>query len=106
LNKTDLSADAAAVLKADAEILKDAFKQFNKATVLLEGYGDDRGTDEYNFVLGYKRTEVVRQALLALQIDKEKLTVASHGRMESACKPNDESCRQKNRRVHLMAVQN
>ncbi len=106
LNKSDLSPDAADLLNADAEILKDVFKQFNKATVILEGYCDDRGTDEYNFALGYKRADAARQALLSAQIDKEKLAVSSHGKKESACGSNDESCRQKNRRVHLTAIQN
>ena len=107
LNKSDLSADASAILNADAEILKDVFKQFNKATVILDGYCDDRGTDEYNFVLGYKRAEAAMQALLAAQIDKERLAVSSHGRKEAvSCQPNDKSCHQKNRRVHLWAIQN
>ena len=74
--------------------------------MILEGYCDDRGTDEYNFALGYKRADAARQALLSAQIDKEKLAVSSHGKKESACGSNDESCRQKNRRVHLTAIQN
>lgn len=73
---------------------------------MLEGHCDDRGTDEYNFVLGYKRAEVVQQALLTAHIDKGKLAVSSHGRQESACQSNDESCRQKDRRVHLTVIQN
>ena len=105
-NKSDLSADAADLLNGDAEILKDIFKRFNKATVILEGYCDDRGADEYNFSLGYKRAAVARQGLLAAQIDPQRLKVSSHGNKESGCQPNDESCRQKNRRVHLTAIQN
>ena len=105
-SKSDLSLDAAELLNADADILKDVFKQFNRATVILEGYCDDRGTDEYNFALGYKRAEVVRQALLAAQIGKERLAVSSHGKKESPCRSDDEFCRQNNRRVHLTAIQN
>jgi len=106
LNGSDLNADAADLLNADAEILKDAFKQFNKATVILEGYCDDRGTDEYNFALGYRRAEAARQVLLAAKIDSQKLTVSSHGKKGSVCPENDDSCREKNRRVHLIAIQN
>lgn len=104
--KSDLSPDTADLLNADAATLQDAFGQFNKATVILEGYCDDRGTDEYNFSLGYQRAEAVRQALLAARIDAGKLTVSSHGKKDSTCPPDDESCRQKNRRVHLTAIQN
>jgi peptidoglycan-associated lipoprotein len=106
LGKADLSADAADLVKSNAEILKDAFKQFKNATVIVEGYCDDRGTDEYNFALGYKRAEAVAAALIALDISGNKLKLASHGKKESACPPDDEPCRQKNRRVHFTAVQN
>jgi outer membrane protein OmpA-like peptidoglycan-associated protein len=106
LDQSDLSPDALDLVNADAEILKNAFQQYKNATVMVEGYCDDRGGDEYNFALGYKRAEKVLEALLAAQIKKERVTVASHGKKESNCQVNDESCRQKNRRVHLTAIQN
>jgi outer membrane protein OmpA-like peptidoglycan-associated protein len=106
LGKSDLGADAEAILKADAEILSDVFKQFDKATVIVEGYCDDRGTDEYNFVLGYERAEATRNALVGAGIDPKRLTVVSHGKRESTCASHDESCRRQQRRVHLVAVQN
>jgi outer membrane protein OmpA-like peptidoglycan-associated protein len=106
LDRSDLSWDAVEILNADANILKDVFKRFDRATVLLEGYCDDRGSDEYNFVLGYKRAEAARQALIAVQIGKDKLKVSSQGRKAALCQPNDESCRRKNRGVHLMVLEN
>jgi peptidoglycan-associated lipoprotein len=106
VGKADLGADAADLVKSNAEILKDTFKQFKNATVIIEGYCDDRGTDEYNFALGYKRAESVVAALLALDISRNRLKLTSHGKKESTCPANDEPCRQKNRRVHFTAVQN
>lgn len=106
LDHSDLSPDAADLLKEDAGILKDAFKQFGRATVILEGYCDDRGGDEYNFALGYKRAEAAQQALVAAQIDKQRITLSSHGKKDSTCQAGDDSCRQNNRRVHIRAVQN
>jgi outer membrane protein OmpA-like peptidoglycan-associated protein len=106
LDKTDLGPDAADLLHADAGILKDAFKQFSRATVNLEGYCDDVGTDAYNFALAWKRAEAVKQALVADGIDSKKMTISSHGKMESPCQKGDEACREKNRRVHLLAIQN
>jgi outer membrane protein OmpA-like peptidoglycan-associated protein len=105
-NRSDLSGDASEIISADAEILKEVFKQSNQATVLLEGYCDDRGNDEYNFALGYRRATAVRQSLLAAQIGKDKLKVSTHGRNEALCEPNDEPCHQKNRRVHVVVIQN
>ncbi len=106
LAQNDLSADAEAVLRADADILSDVFNQFARTTVIVEGHCDDRGTDEYNFVLGYQRAEEVRNALLDAGIDRNRLTVSSHGKKESTCAPDDESCRRKQRRVHLTVVRN
>jgi outer membrane protein OmpA-like peptidoglycan-associated protein len=98
--------DAQDLLKADADILKDAFRRFNRATLIVEGYCDDLGSDRYNFALGYKRAEAARQALVDDQVDAAKITVTSHGRKDSNCRANDETCRARNRRVHLTAVQN
>jgi outer membrane protein OmpA-like peptidoglycan-associated protein len=106
VDQANLSGDAAQLLNADADILKDVLKQFPKATVILEGYCDDRGNDDYNFALGYKRAEAARQALVAAQIGKDKLTLTSHGRKDAACPPKDEACHQRNRRVHLTVIQN
>lgn len=106
LNQSDLSPDSLDLIHSDAEILKNAFKQYKNATAIVEGYCDDRGTDEYNFALGYKRAEAVLNALVAAQIEKEKLALSSHGKKESNCQANDESCQQKNRRVHLIPIQN
>jgi outer membrane protein OmpA-like peptidoglycan-associated protein len=106
LDKSDLSPDAADLLNSDAEILKDVFKEFKKATVTLEGYCDDRGTDGYNFILGYKRAEAVRQALLTFHIDKDKIAVSSRGKQESICQADVELCHQKDRRVRLTVTQN
>lgn len=106
LNRSDLSPDAVILLKDNAEILEGVFKDFAKATVIVEGYCDDRGTDEYNLVLGYQRAEAARQALLAAKIDGSRLTVSSHGKKESTCQLDEESCRRNHRRVHLTAIQN
>jgi outer membrane protein OmpA-like peptidoglycan-associated protein len=45
LNGGDLSTDAANILDENAQILKDVFKNFSNATVILEGYCDDRGSE-------------------------------------------------------------
>lgn len=105
-DQTTLSGDAVEILNADADILKDVFKEFAKATVILEGYCDDRGSDDHNLMLGAARAEAARKALLAAQVDADKLKVSSRGRKDSVCRPDDEACRRKNRRVHLVVIQN
>ena len=105
-DQSDLRGDAAYNLNSDAEIINGLFKQNDKASIILEGYCDDRGSDDRNLILGYKRAEAARQALLAAHIDKDKIKVSSHGRNEAAlCQPSDGDCHQKNRRVHITVVQ-
>jgi outer membrane protein OmpA-like peptidoglycan-associated protein len=106
LDKSDLNADATDLLKSDAAILEDIFKSYKNATVILEGYCDDRGGEGYNFVLGSKRAEAVKQALLTFHIQRDKIAVSSRGKKESTCQASDEPCRQKDRRVHLTVIQN
>jgi peptidoglycan-associated lipoprotein len=47
--------------------------------VLLEGHADDRGSADYNFVLGQKRADSVLDALAAVGIARDKLSTTSYG---------------------------
>ena len=103
-DQSDLGQDAINVLIADAAILKDLFKEFPSATVILEGRCDEHGTDEYNFALGYRRAEAARQILIAAGVDEKRMTMSSRGRKDPVCQ--EESCRKQNRSVYLIAIQN
>jgi len=106
------------------EILKDIFFDFNSPTlrtdmknsligdvsylkihvaepVKIEGYCDERGTDEYNLALGNKRAYSVKQFLVAEGIDGSRLKTISYGKERPVCSEHDESCYQLNRRVHF-----
>jgi peptidoglycan-associated lipoprotein len=105
LDKTDLGQDAIDKITADATSIREVLKYFPRVHFLLEGFCDDRGTSEYNVLLGYKRAEATRNALIADGIDESKLEVASHGKASPLCDDGNEPCRQRNRRVHLAAVE-
>jgi peptidoglycan-associated lipoprotein len=83
-------------LMEDAEVLK----QNPMKKLRLEGHCDERGTPEYNLVLGEKRAETVRRYLLELGITNP-VVVRSFGKERPVCTEADESCHAKNRRVHL-----
>ncbi len=72
-----------------------------KTKVKIEGHGDNRGTNEYNLVLGEKRANSIKSAMGSLGIDAARLTVVSYGEERPFCKTDDESCFQENRRVHF-----
>lgn len=49
-------------------------------TVIIAGFTDDRGTEEYNRSLGERRALAVRQALIAKGIAARKVQTVSFGK--------------------------
>jgi peptidoglycan-associated lipoprotein len=77
-----------------------ALKQNLSVKVLIEGHCDERGTIEYNLVLGEKRAQETRRYLMTLGV-KNPVGVTSYGKERPVCTEHDESCYWKNRRAHL-----
>lgn len=67
----------------------------------VEGHTDERGTDEYNIDLGWKRAYAVRDYLKRLGVDDNRLFPISYGRARPAVVGSDETVWSKNRRVEL-----
>ncbi|MFN3504716.1 MAG: peptidoglycan-associated lipoprotein Pal [Caldimicrobium sp.] len=70
--------------------------------VELQGNCDERGTNEYNFALGMKRALAVKNVLVKLGIDENRIHVISFGEEKPLCKESDESCWAINRRVDFV----
>jgi peptidoglycan-associated lipoprotein len=92
-----LSAEGKKDLAENADLLR----QHPEAKLLIEGYCDERGSREYNLVLGEKRAQEASQYLLALGI-KNPVSVTSYGKERQVCNEHDESCYWKNRRAHMV----
>jgi len=92
-----LSSDGKKYLVEDAETLK----QHPEAKLVIDGYCDERGSHEYNLVLGEKRAQEATRYLETLGI-KNPLKVISYGKERQVCTEQDESCYWKNRRAHLL----
>ncbi len=92
-----LSPEGKKNLAQNAEILK----QNATARILIEGHCDERGSIEYNLVLGEKRAQETRRYLLTLGITNP-VGVTSYGKERPVCTEHDESCYWKNRRAHLV----
>jgi peptidoglycan-associated lipoprotein len=67
----------------------------------VEGHTDERGTDEYNIDLGWKRAYAVRDYLKRLGVDEARLFPISYGRARPVVVGTDETAWSKNRRVEL-----
>lgn len=94
----DLREDAKPVLKELAALLsKDA-----KAKVIIEGYCDERGTNEYNLALGERRAHAAKTYLLSLGIPSSRIQTSSYGEEKAVCSESTEECWAKNRRDHFV----
>ena len=76
-------------------------KQRPTSKLLIEGHCDERGSREYNLVLGERRAQEARRYLQTLGITNP-VSVTSYGKERPVCTEKDESCYWKNRRAHLI----
>ena len=47
----------------------------------MEGYCDERGSDEYNLELGEKRAKATKRYLVRLGVKPDRITTISYGRV-------------------------
>ncbi|MBI3697967.1 MAG: OmpA family protein [Acidobacteria bacterium] len=102
-DKSDIREDARAALTSDADALKALFSEFSSARVVIEGHCDERGSAEYNLGLGDRRATAAKEFLGQLGVPADRLSVISYGKERPQCTQSEESCWQKNRRVHFSA---
>ena len=93
----------------DADILKQDANNWFKANpgkkVWIEGNCDERGTVEYNLVLGQKRADSAKNYLVGLGIDGKLMETVSYGKERPICPDHNEDCWAKNRRDHFKPMQ-
>jgi len=99
-DSVELDEPARSTLRDNGNWLKD----HSQAKVEVEGHCDERGTVEYNLALGAKRARAAKDYLVALGVPTERLTTISYGEELPLCHEHDESCWQKNRRVHFVVL--
>jgi peptidoglycan-associated lipoprotein len=101
-DKSDLREDARAALTKDASALKLILDDFPGSTVIIEGHCDERGSAEYNIALGDRRASSAMAFLSQLGVSSERLSKISYGKERPQCTDSNETCWQKNRRVHFV----
>ncbi len=93
-----ISHDAAKYLEEGAQWL-----QANPGKALtIEGHCDQRGTQDYNLVLGQKRAEAAREYLVNLGVQPDRIKIVSYGKERPFCQNDSEDCFQENRRNHMV----
>jgi peptidoglycan-associated lipoprotein len=89
-----LNTEAQGILQKQAAWLQ----KYPQHTVTIEGHADERGTREYNLALGDRRATTVLNYLVALGVDKSRLSEVSYGKEKPICPDATDSCWNENRR--------
>jgi len=87
-------------ISAHASYLKAFQKQ--RASIIIQGNTDDRGTAEYNLALGQKRSEAVKKAFIAQGVSESQLEAVSFGKEKPVNPAQTESAFQENRRADFV----
>jgi peptidoglycan-associated lipoprotein len=77
-------------------------KSHPRATLLIEGHCDERGTAEYNLALGERRATAVKNYLVSLGVSKAALSTVSFGKERPLDPGHNEDAWAKNRRAHFL----
>lgn len=83
------------VLSQDAAFLKN----HPEMKVIIGGYCDERGSNEYNLALGENRADSAQKLLIASGVAPGRIRVVSYGKEKPFCSDETESCWQENRRA-------
>ena len=92
-----LTAEAVRILDGNAQFLVG----HPELRVLIEGHCDERGTLEYNFQLGQRRADAVREYLISKGITADQLNTISFGEERPAVSGSDEQAWSRNRRAQF-----
>ena len=93
----DIRSDAQAVLSKDASFLV----SHPEVNILIGGYCDERGSNEYNLALGQNRADAAKNALVAAGVAASHIRVVSYGKEKPFCSESTEECWQLNRRAGI-----
>jgi peptidoglycan-associated lipoprotein len=91
----DIRGDAQTTLAKDADFLV----KHPNVKIVIGGYCDERGSNEYNLVLGQNRAQATMTALTTAGVAADRIRVISYGKEKPFCTDSNEECWQLNRRA-------
>ena len=94
-DSSDLTPTATGTLDRQAQWLS----RYPRYSFLIEGHADERGTREYNFSLGARRAQTVRDYLASRGVNSSRMRTVSYGKERPVAVCNDISCWSQNRRA-------
>jgi peptidoglycan-associated lipoprotein len=96
----NLTPEALDILSSNSE----ALARRPGAVIRVEGHCDERGTEEYNMSLGYKRAQAVREYLVQYGIDPSTVSIISFGESRPVDPSHRETAWRKNRRADFVVL--
>ncbi len=94
-NQHDLTAQARGIVEGQARWLM----SYPSLSVTIEGHADERGTREYNIALGDRRANAVRNYLIALGVESNRVNTISYGKEQPLVVGSGSSYWAQNRRA-------
>ena len=82
--------------------LADFLKQFMQRKVMIEGYTDSTGSNDYNQMLSVRRADAVRTALIDMGISSDRINTRGYGEDFPVASNKTAAGRQQNRRVEII----
>jgi peptidoglycan-associated lipoprotein len=92
-DKSDIKPEGKTVLQRQSDWLK----KYASVTVTIAGNCDERGTREYNLALGERRATAVRNALVALGVQANRIKTISYGKERPSVVGSNEAAWAQNR---------
>ena len=91
---SDIRGDAQTTLSRDASFLV----SHPEIKIVIGGYCDERGSNEYNIGLGQSRADAAKNALVTAGVAANRIRTVSYGKEKPFCTESTEECWQQNRR--------
>jgi peptidoglycan-associated lipoprotein len=93
-DSSELTSTGTATLEKQAQWLT----RYSQYSFTVEGHADERGTREYNFALGARRAETVKNYLAAKGVASSRMRTISYGKERPVSVCDNISCWSQNRR--------
>ena len=90
--------------KGNVNAVSEYLKANTANALKIEGHCDERGTEEYNRSLGERRALALRENLVALGIDPNRVDTATFGKDRPVDPGHDEAAWKKNRRGEFIVL--
>lgn len=101
-DRSNIRADARPTLQTNSSVINSNSGRLR--VVVIEGYCDIRGTEEYNLALGQRRADATKSFLVGIGVPPSLLETISKGETEQWAPGTTEYDYQQNRRAHFVPV--